>query len=119
MTIERHDAVEDQFSRAVVHGSTVYVAGLVAADFRQDIRGQSAQVFANLEELLQRSGSDKSHLLRVLVYLKDFDDYPAFKAAYADWIDAANLPARATVRGDMRDPRILIEIVATAAVASV
>ena len=117
MKIERRDIVEDQFSRSVVYGATIYFAGLVPTDVQQDIRGQSAQVLSKLENLLAEAGSSKSHLLSVIVYLKTFDDYDGFKLAYANWIDVGNLPARATVSATMRDSRILLEIVAIAAVA--
>ena len=50
-----------------------------------------------------------------MVYIRSFEDYAAFKQTYADWIDHDNLPARATVRADLLDPKLKIEILATAA----
>ena len=115
MEIRRLERVEDQFSRIVVHGQTAYFAGLVADSPEQDIAGQCRQVLEKLDELLQTVGSGRDKLLTMTVYLKDFDDYPRFKTVFADWADANNLPARATVRADLRDPGMRIEIMAIAA----
>ena len=115
MDIQRREQVADQFSRIVVHGQTVYFAGLVADESEQDIVGQCRQVLDKLDGLLQEVGSNRSRLLTMTVYLKRFEDYPDFKRVFADWIDTDNLPARATVRADLRDPALLVEIMAIAA----
>ena len=64
MTIQRFD-VGTRLSEMAVHNGTVYLAGQVAEDASQDIRGQTAQVLAAIDRLLARAGSDKSRLLRV------------------------------------------------------
>ena len=116
MTITRIDPVPTQYSKAVISGDTVYMAGLIAEDWDKDIRGQTAEIFAQIDSLLAAAGSDRSQLLSMTVYIKTFDDYAAFKQAYADWIDHDHLPARATVRADLLDPKLKVEIQATAAV---
>ena len=115
MTIKRLEPVPTQYSKAVIRGDTVYLAGLIAEDWEGDIKGQSADIFAQIESLLAAAGSDKSRLLSITVYIKTFDDYAVFKEAYANWIDHDNLPARATVRADLLDPKLKIEIQASAA----
>lgn len=115
MDIQRRERVADQFSRIVVHGRTAYFAGLVADASEQDIVGQCRQVLDKLDGLLREVGGNRSSLLTMTVYLKNFEDYPYFKQVYADWIDPDNLPARATVRADLRDPALLVEIMAIAA----
>ena len=113
--IHRHDKVADQFSRVVTHGNTVYVAGLVSDQPGNDIEGQCIEVLNKLDVLLANAGSSRSKLLSITVFLKDFEDYDRFKVTYAAWADQDNLPARATVRADLRDPRMRIEIMAIAA----
>ncbi len=113
---KRIDPVPTQYSKAVCHGSTVYLAGLIAEDWDKDITGQTNDIFAQMDTLLTAAGTNKSNLLTLTVYIQSFDDYAAFKAAYADWIDHNNLPARATVRADLLDPKLKIEIQATASV---
>ena len=43
MTIKRH-GVGPRLSQAVVHGDTVYLAGMVAADPSADAKGQAQQI---------------------------------------------------------------------------
>ena len=116
MTLKRFDPVPTQYSKAVVSGGTIYLAGLIAEDWDKDITGQAAEIFAQMDQLLVGAGGDKSTLLSLTVYIASFDDYAAFKDAYAAWIDPENLPARATVRADLLDPKLKIEIQAAAAV---
>lgn len=110
--ITRHD-VSTYFSNAVVHGQTVYIAGQIADDHDADIRGQTTQILNRIDALLSATGSRKERLLSITVYLKDFTDYADFNAVYGAWIGEAK-PARATVRADLLDPRLRIEIAAIA-----
>ena len=116
MTLDRFAPVTPQYSKLVVHNETLYLAGLIATNWDGDITVQSEEIFSEIDGLLSQAGSDKSRLLSMTVYIKSFDDYAAFKEAYANWIDAEHLPARATVRADLLDPKLKIEIQATAAV---
>ncbi|MEM6682510.1 MAG: RidA family protein [Pseudomonadota bacterium] len=115
MTLSRMAPVAPQYSKVVRHAGTVYLAGLIAEDWDGDIVRQSNDIFSQIDDLLGQADTDKSKLLSLTVYIKTFEDYAAFKAAYADWIDADNLPARATVRADLLDPKLKIEIQAIAA----
>jgi len=116
MQLQRHEPVDDQFCRLIVHNNTVYLAGLVASDLEQGFVGQVRQVLCTLDRLLQAGGTSRAGLLRVMVYLKDVGYYSDFRAEYSRWIDQDNLPARATLGAEMWDERILVEIVATAAI---
>ena len=116
MTLNRMESVPTQYSKTVVHGNTVYLAGLIADDWDKDITGQSEEIFAQIDDLLAQAGSDRSLILSLTVYIKSFDDYGAFKDVYAGWINHDHLPARATVRADLLDPKLKIEIQGIAAV---
>ena len=116
MTTKRVQPVPTQYSKIVIHGGTAYLAGLIAEDWDKDIKGQTTEIFAEIDSLLKSAGTDKSSLLSMTVYIKSFDDYAAFKEAYAEWIDHDQLPARATVRADLLDPKLKVEIQATAAI---
>jgi enamine deaminase RidA (YjgF/YER057c/UK114 family) len=113
--IHRYEKVADQFSRVVVHDNTVYVAGLVSDQPGKDIEHQCVEVLNKLDELLVTAGTSRSSLLSMTVFLKTFEDYERFKVTYAAWADPENLPVRATLRADMRDPGMRIEIMAIAA----
>ena len=55
--------VGKRLSEAVIHGNTVYLAGEVPDDTSKDITGQTAEVLAKIDKLLQQVGSDKSKIL--------------------------------------------------------
>lgn len=106
-----------RLSRSVVHNGVAWLAGIVAADCTQDIRGQTRQVLQRVDELLAASGSDKSRLLSVQIWMKDMTaDFAGMNETWSAWVDAAQTPARATCQVMFDDPRILVEIIVTAAV---
>jgi enamine deaminase RidA (YjgF/YER057c/UK114 family) len=103
-----------RFCAAVVHGSTVYVAGQTAPDPSAGVRGQTEQVLRRIDEQLAAAGTDKSRLLTATVYLSDIRYFDEMNAAWEAWVDKNNLPTRATVEAKLASPRLLVEIVVTA-----
>jgi enamine deaminase RidA (YjgF/YER057c/UK114 family) len=57
MQIQRHDSGK-RISQAVVYGGFVFMAGQVADDTSLDVKGQTAQVLAKIDRLLEKVGSD-------------------------------------------------------------
>ena len=55
--------VGDRLCEMTIHNGTVYLAGQVPDDATQDIRGQTAQVLASIDKLLDEAGSDNAHIL--------------------------------------------------------
>lgn len=113
--IQRFD-VGSRLSEMAVHHGTVYLAGQVAADASQDIRGQTRQVLAAIDALLARAGSSKARLLRVQIYLKDLADFAALNEVWEAWLPAGAAPPRATVQAALAQPQWKVELVVTAAV---
>ena len=112
--IERLDE-EARLSGAVVHGGTVYLAGQIAEDTSADARGQTADILRQIDALLDKAGTDKTHLLSVQIFLADMADYPAMNQAWDAWLDPAHKPARATVQAALADPAWRVEITGIAA----
>lgn len=104
-----------RLSDAVVHDSTIYLAGQVATDPRVDIKAQARDVLAQIDHLLVRLGSSKNRLLSVTIYLADMADYAAMNEVWDAWVPQAALPARATVEAKLAKPEYRIEIQAIAA----
>jgi enamine deaminase RidA (YjgF/YER057c/UK114 family) len=115
MTIKRH-GVGPRLSQAVVHGDTVYLAGIVAADPSADARGQTEQILKKIDEHLAATGSHKSKLLSATIYLANMALYNEMNAAWDAWIDPANTPARATVEARLASAKYLVEIMAVAGI---
>jgi enamine deaminase RidA (YjgF/YER057c/UK114 family) len=104
-----------RLSDAVVHGSTIYLAGQVASDPGQDIRGQARDILAQIDGLLAGLGSSKQRILSATIYLADMADYAAMNEVWDAWVPQGALPARATVEAKLARPEYRIEIQAIAA----
>jgi len=106
-----------RLSSAVVHGDTVYVAGTVADDTKADAKGQTEQILAQIDGLLAKAGSDKSHILWANVWVTSMSDFAAMNEAWVAWIPKGQTPARATVEAKLAAPAYKVEIACVAAVA--
>lgn len=115
MTIERFD-VGSRLSEMAVHNGTVYLAGQVPDDGTQDIAGQTQQVLAAIDRLLQRAGTDKTKILMAQIFLADLADFEGMNRVWDGWVPAGHAPPRATVQAKLAKPEWRIEVVVTAAV---
>ena len=114
MSIKRH-GVGPRLSQAVVHGDTVYLAGMVAADPAADGKGQTQQILKKFDELLAAAGSNKSKLLSATIWLADVRYFDDMNSVWDSWMDPANPPARATVEARLAAPKYFVEIAGIAA----
>ena len=113
MEIKRYENT-GRMSRAVVHNNTVYLCGQVHAE--GDIKEQTLQVLSKIEDLLNKYGSDKRHMLSVTIYIKDMKDFADMNAVWDAWIEDGYEPARACVEAKMARECLLVEMTVTAAV---
>ena len=94
--------VELPFSKAVIAGNTIYLAGEIAIDPDTGALApggtgpETTQIFANMERTLNTLGADLSDLVKCTVYLGHMEDYGEMNAAYAAALPDPK-PARATV----------------------
>lgn len=114
MTITRH-LPSKVLSDIVEHDGRIYLAGQVADNLDQDVRGQTKEILATIDRLLASVGSDKSHILSANIWLADIRTRSEMNEAWIEWADPAHLPARATVEAKLGDPRMLVEIMLVAA----
>ncbi len=106
----------DRLSEMTIHNGTVYLAGQVAEDASQDIRGQTEQVLAAINKLLTEAGSDKAHILMCQIYIKDLADFAVMNEVWEDWLAPGDAPPRATVQAHLAKPEWRVEMVVTAAI---
>jgi enamine deaminase RidA (YjgF/YER057c/UK114 family) len=92
----------------------VYLQGVVPADTGADITGQTTQVLARIDELLEIHGTDKTRLLQAQIWLKNISDREAMNQVWSAWLPADGAPARACVQAVLADPGYLVEIMVTA-----
>lgn len=114
MSIVRHDS-GPLLSLAVESGNAVYLAGIVAKNLKNDIRGQTEEVLAEIDRLLAKAGSGKSKLLQVTIWVSDIRHRTAMNEVYTKWADPKNLPGRACIEAKLADPNALVEIMVSAA----
>jgi 2-iminobutanoate/2-iminopropanoate deaminase len=90
------------YSQAVVHGGTVYVAGILPFDPADpdaplgSIRDQTRRVLTSLREVLEAAGSGLERLLQVTVYVTDLGSWGQVNEVFAEFL-GDHRPARAVV----------------------
>jgi len=115
MTIQRFDT-GPRMSQAVVHGNTIYLAGIVAnAAAGADVARQTQEVLSIIDAHLAKAGSDKSKLLSATIYLTDMKTFGEMNRVGDACVSPGNTPARATVEVKLAAPQYNVEIMVTAA----
>jgi enamine deaminase RidA (YjgF/YER057c/UK114 family) len=115
MTIQRFDT-GPRMSQVVVHGDTVFLAGVVASNAGgQSVTKQTQDALSIIDGHLKKAGSDKSKLLTATIYLTDMKTFAEMNAVWDGWVSAGNTPARATVEAKLASPQYSVEIMVTAA----
>jgi enamine deaminase RidA (YjgF/YER057c/UK114 family) len=115
MNLQRFD-VGPRLSEMAIYNGVAYLAGQVADDASQDIRGQTRQVLASIDRLLARAGTDKTRILMCQIFIADLADFDAMNAVWGDWVTQGHTPPRATVQAALAKPGWRVEMVVTAAV---
>ncbi|MFZ2157902.1 MAG: RidA family protein [Bradyrhizobium sp.] len=115
MTIQRFDT-GPRMSQAVIHGDTVYLAGVVASNAAgESVTKQTQDILSIIDGHLAKAGSDKSKLLSATIYITDMKTFAEMNAVWDGWVSAGNTPARATVEAKLAAPQYNVEIMVIAA----
>jgi enamine deaminase RidA (YjgF/YER057c/UK114 family) len=115
MSIQRFET-GPRMSKAVVHGDTVYLAGLVADEPKgKSVTEQTKSILAQIEGFLAKAGTDKSKLLSANIWITDMANFAEMNAVWDAWVSPGNTPARATVEARLATPDYKVEIMVTAA----
>lgn len=101
-------------SKAVEYHGFVYLPGITARDTSKDIKGQTADVLAQIDEMLERHGTDKTRLLQAQIWVKHIGDRAAMNEVWTPWLAPGAAPVRACVQAELASPAILVEIMVTA-----
>ena len=110
MTIERHE-VGPRMSKVVVHGDTVYLAGLVADKARgASVGDQTKEILAAIDALLATAGTDKSKLLQATIWLQDIRTVDEMNKVWDAWITPGAPPVRACIEARLQSPALMVEI---------
>jgi enamine deaminase RidA (YjgF/YER057c/UK114 family) len=109
---------EAGYSRAVVDGEWVFVAGTTGFDYAamtiaQDPAEQARQTFRNITAALAEAGASLADIVRVRYYMPDLADWPAVVPVLGEVFGSIRPAATALFCG-LVDPRMKIEIEVTA-----
>jgi len=109
------------YSRAVVEGDYVHVAGTTGFDYAQmriddDPVAQCRQCFRNIAAALAEAGCTLDDVVRVRYYLTDAALFEPLAPVFGEYLGRARPAATAIVCG-LVDPRMKIEIEVTARLA--
>lgn len=114
MTVTYHDS-NARMSQITVHNGTVYLAGQVPSDPSADMRGQTEQVLARIDDLLARAGTSKEHLVAAQIWVTSMAEFDQMNAAWDGWVVPGRPPVRAAVEAKLAKPEWKVEIMITAA----
>jgi enamine deaminase RidA (YjgF/YER057c/UK114 family) len=91
MKIERHET-GPRMSKAVIHGDTVYLAGMVADGPKEkSVAEQTRSILAQIDGFLA------TKLLSANIWITDMAHFAEMNTVWDAWVSPGNTPARATV----------------------
>ena len=106
------------YSQAVVVNNMVYTSGQipinpVTGEIPEGIEAQANQVFANIKNLLEASGTSIDKVVKTTVFIKSMDDFSKLNEVYAMYFTAP-YPARSCVEVAALPKGVLVEVEAIA-----
>lgn len=112
-TVVRHEST-NIYSKATEANGFVYTAGIVPADLSRDVKGQTAEVLAEIDRLLALSGTSKASIISATIWLSDIRLREGMNESWTAWLGSTPPPVRACVEAKLVDPRMLVEIAVVA-----
>ena len=107
--------IQKRYSEIAISGNLVHLAGQLAEDTQQDIEGQTQQTLALIDRLLADAGTEKSHIMSVMIFLKDIErDYTAMNQVWDAWVADIQALPRTCVEAKLYHPDVLVEMTVVA-----
>ncbi|MGC0321386.1 enamine deaminase RidA (YjgF/YER057c/UK114 family) [Bradyrhizobium sp. USDA 326] len=106
MSIQRFET-GPRMSQVVVHGNTVYLAGVVANKAAgESVTKQTQDILATIDGHLAKAGTDKSKLLSATIYITDMKTFGEMNAVWDAWVSPGNTPGARHRRSQAGRPAI-------------
>jgi 2-iminobutanoate/2-iminopropanoate deaminase len=108
------------YSPALAWNDLVFISGQGPIDPRtgtvpsEDFDDQAQQALANLDVLLEASGSDRDRVLKVQLYVVDLAHFEQLNELYAAFFEGCTQPARTTIQAAALPGGIQVELDAIA-----
>lgn len=107
------------YSQAIEFNNMVFTSGVIPINpetgelVTGPIEEQSEQVFKNLKNLLEESGTNTDQVIKTTVFIKDMNDFGKVNEVYAKYF-TKDFPARSCVEVARLPKDVLIEVEAIA-----
>jgi enamine deaminase RidA (YjgF/YER057c/UK114 family) len=115
--------LENDLCQAVVAGNTVYLRGQIGQDLDSresvgigDVAAQTEQAMANIDMLLQESGSALEDIVKIVVYLTDVRYREAVYQVMGRWLKGVFPVSTGVVVTALARPEWVVEIDAIAVI---
>ena len=71
-------------------------------------------MLAQIDEMLEHHGTDKTRMLQAVIWVKHMKDRVHVNELWTPWLPKDGAPVRACVQAEMASPDVLVEIMITA-----
>ncbi|MSP14519.1 MAG: RidA family protein [Chloroflexi bacterium] len=112
------------YSRAVRVGATIEVAGTTAVDERGEVVGlddpyrQAHYIFSKIEKALQQAGGTLADVVRTRMFVTDIRSWEEIGRAHGEYFQQIKPVATMVEIRALIDPRMLVEVEATAIIST-
>ena len=118
ISTDSHWEREAAFSRVVVDGEWAFVSGTTGFEYAtmtisDDVAEQTAQALENISSALAQAGFSLADVVQTVYILPRAEDYPLCWPVLRDYLGEIR-PANTMLVAGLADPRMRIEIEATA-----
>lgn len=102
------------YSQAIEVNAMVYTSGVIpvnpeTGEVPDGVEAQATQVFVNLVNLLQASGTSMENVVKTTVFIKDMNDFAKINEVYAKFFTGV-YPARSCVEVARLPKDVLLEV---------
>ncbi|KAB1434405.1 RidA family protein [Candidatus Galacturonibacter soehngenii] len=114
ISTDKAPAAIGPYSQAIEVNGLVYTSGVIpvnpeTGEIPEGVEAQATQVFVNLVNLLQASGTSMENVVKTTVFIKDMNDFAKINEVYAKYFTGV-YPARSCVEVARLPKDVLLEV---------
>lgn len=118
ISTDKAPAAIGPYSQAIEVNGMVYTSGVIpvvpaTGEIPEGVEAQATQVFVNMVNLLQASGTSIENVVKTTVFIKDMNDFGKINEIYASYFTGV-FPARSCVEVARLPKDVLLEVEAIA-----
>ena len=116
LSTKKAPAAIGTYSQCVALDNLIFTSGQIGIDpstgtiMQGGIEAETKQVLENIESVLIEGGVDRSSIVKLTVYLKDFTDFPVINNQFKEFFIDCTYPARSTVEVSKLPMDAMVEI---------